>query len=41
VGNRFTVTVTSTSLDLNALKAATAALDLAQLEAMRDAGVQP
>lgn len=40
VGNRFTVTAKSRSFDVDALKAATASLDLARLEGLKDVGVQ-
>jgi hypothetical protein len=41
VGDRFMVTARSHSLDLAALKAAVATLDLARLEVLKDSGVAP
>jgi hypothetical protein len=40
VGERFAVSATSNNVDLNGLKAAVAAVDLAKLEAMKNSGVQ-
>ncbi len=40
VGDRFMVSASSSSVDLDALRAAVGSLDLAKLESMKDAGVQ-
>ena len=40
IGDRFMVSASSSSVDLNALRAAVGSLDLAKLESMKDAGVQ-
>ncbi len=40
IGGRFVVTAKSSDLDLDGLKNAVGALDLAKLEAMKSVGVQ-
>ena len=40
VGDRFMVSATSSSVDIDTLRAAVGSLDLAKLESMKDAGVQ-